>query len=76
MQTALEKAGYTHATPIQAGLIPRALTGVDVLGQARTGTGKTASYVIPILESLDPHHAHAHPQALVLVPTGTEAARG
>jgi len=69
MVAALDAAGYEEPTPIQAGLIPRALAGVDVLGQARTGTGKTASYVIPILESLDPHHAHAHPQALVLVPT-------
>jgi ATP-dependent RNA helicase DeaD len=66
---ALAAAGYEEPSPIQAGLIPRALTGVDVLGQARTGTGKTASFVLPILEKLDPHHAHAHPQALVLVPT-------
>ncbi len=44
MQAALAKAGYTHATPIQAGLIPQAITGGDVLGQARTGTGKTAAF--------------------------------
>jgi ATP-dependent RNA helicase DeaD len=66
---ALAAAGYEEPSPIQAGLIPRAMAGVDVLGQARTGTGKTASFVIPILEQLGPHHAHAHPQALVLVPT-------
>lgn len=66
---ALAAAGYEEPTPIQAGLIPRAMAGVDVLGQARTGTGKTAAFVIPILEKLGQHHAHAAPQALVLVPT-------
>ena len=66
---ALDKAGYLEPTPIQAGLIPRALAGVDVLGQARTGTGKTAAFVIPILERLQvPKKGHG-PQALVLVPT-------
>lgn len=68
MHAALQQAGYLQPTPIQAGLIPRALAGVDVLGQARTGTGKTAAFVIPILERIDPHR-HAAPQALVLVPT-------
>ncbi len=66
---ALEKAGYTEPTPVQAGLIPRALQGVDVMGQARTGTGKTAAFVIPILERIQPRKKHAAPQALVLVPT-------
>ena len=51
---ALEKAGYLEPTPIQAGLIPRALPGVDLMGQARTGTGKTAAFAIPILERLKP----------------------
>ena len=45
MLAALDKADYLEPTPIQAGLIPRALEGVDVLGQARTGTGKTAAFV-------------------------------
>ena len=49
---AVDRAGYTMPTPVQAGLIPRALAGVDVLGQARTGTGKTASFVLPILEQM------------------------
>jgi ATP-dependent RNA helicase DeaD len=66
---ALGKAGYLEPTPIQAGLIPRALAGVDVLGQARTGTGKTAAFVIPILEKLEPQKKGAGPQALILVPT-------
>ena len=66
---ALAKAGYLEPTPIQAGLIPRALAGVDVLGQARTGTGKTAAFVIPILERIHPCKKGQGPQALVLVPT-------
>lgn len=65
----LTKAGYLQPTPIQAGLIPRALTGVDVIGQAQTGTGKTASFVIPILERIEMRRGPANPQALVLVPT-------
>ena len=67
---AVRKAGYTQPTPVQAGLIPRAITGVDVLGQARTGTGKTASFVLPILERMATKPAGpAGVRALVLVPT-------
>ena len=69
MLAALEKAEYLEPTPIQAGLIPRALAGVDVLGQARTGTGKTAAFAIPILERIKGHRKAASSQALVLVPT-------
>ncbi len=69
MLAALEKAGYQDPTPIQAGLIPRALAEVDVLGQARTGTGKTAAFVIPIIERLLVAKKGHGPQALVLVPT-------
>lgn len=66
---AVERAGYTTPTPVQAGLIPRALTGMDLLGQARTGTGKTASFVLPILERILKSERHGGPRALVLVPT-------
>ncbi len=45
MLQALEAAGYIEPTPVQAGLIPRALAGVDVMGQARTGTGEVPAYV-------------------------------
>jgi ATP-dependent RNA helicase DeaD len=69
MLAALDKAEYQHPTPIQAGLIPRALAGIDVLGQARTGTGKTAAFVIPILERVESHKKGTGPQAIVLVPT-------
>ena len=66
---ALREATYEYPTEIQAGLIPLALKGVDVVGQARTGTGKTASFVIPILEQLAPRKEIAGPQALIMVPT-------
>jgi len=66
---AVERAGYSTPTPVQAGLIPRALAGVDVLGQARTGTGKTASFVLPILERVSRPGRGGGPRAMVLVPT-------
>jgi ATP-dependent RNA helicase DeaD len=69
MLAALGRAAYAEPTPVQAGIIPRALAGVDVLGQARTGTGKTAAFAIPILERLKHSRKGAPPQALVLVPT-------
>jgi ATP-dependent RNA helicase DeaD len=69
MLAALESVAYELPTPVQAGIIPRALAGIDVLGQARTGTGKTAAFAIPILEKLDqPARSHP-PRALILVPT-------
>ena len=67
--SALERAGYLEPTPVQAGVIPRALAGADVMGQAQTGTGKTAAFVIPILERLEPAHSKAGPRAMALVPT-------
>ncbi len=69
MLDSLDKAGYIEPTEIQSGLIPMALEGIDLMGQARTGTGKTAAFGIPILERLGPHKRGAPPQALVLVPT-------
>ncbi|MBC7853029.1 MAG: DEAD/DEAH box helicase, partial [Pirellulaceae bacterium] len=69
MLASLEKAGYEYPTAIQEGLIPRALAGVDVVGQARTGTGKTASFVIPILEKLQLGKDIHSPQAIIMVPT-------
>ncbi len=69
MLRALHRAGYETPSEIQAKLIPLALEGGDVIGQARTGTGKTASFAIPILEQLDPLRECRNPQALILVPT-------
>ena len=66
---ALDRADYEYPSPIQAGLIPAALQGSDVIGQARTGTGKTASFAIPILEQLKPRKEVRGIQALILVPT-------
>jgi ATP-dependent RNA helicase DeaD len=60
-------AGYTKPTPIQAQFIPLAMTGRDVMGQAKTGTGKTASFLLPIFERIKPGEAHT--QALILAPT-------
>ena len=76
---ALDKAGYLEPTPIQAGLIPRALAGVDVLGQARTGTGKTAAFVIPILEKMQAAQEGARapgPDAGAHARVGRAGARG
>jgi superfamily II DNA/RNA helicase len=68
---ALEAAGITTAFPIQALALPIALDGHDLIGQARTGTGKTLAFGIPILQRLDetPAGGHSAPRALVVVPT-------
>ena len=64
----LARAGLSSPTPIQAQAIPPALAGRDVIGCAQTGTGKTAAFVIPILERLA-QLPKAEPQALILAPT-------
>ena len=64
---ALSDVGYESPSPIQAATIPHLLCGRDVLGQAQTGTGKTAAFALPILTKID--IASAGPSALVLVPT-------
>ena len=69
MLSALRRAGYESPTSIQAQVIPPALENLDIVGQARTGTGKTAAFGIPILEMLDPLSETRNPQALILVPT-------
>ena len=69
MTKALERAVYELPSPVQAGVIPPALDGLDVMGQAQTGTGKTAAFAIPILEQLAPREEISSVQALVLVPT-------
>ena len=68
--SALKGLGYEEPTPIQEKTIPALLDGRDVLGQAATGTGKTAAFALPILERLEPGASKAfEAQALVLVPT-------
>lgn len=69
MMRALARAGFENPSPIQSSLIPLALEGEDVIGQARTGTGKTAAFSIPILEQLDPLEDCRDPQAIIVVPT-------
>jgi superfamily II DNA/RNA helicase len=63
----LAKVGIEHPFPIQTLCLPLALTGVDLIGQARTGTGKTLAFGIPIAQTIDT--AAKHVQALVVVPT-------
>ena len=63
----LKKIGYEKPSPIQAAFIPVALTGRDVIGQARTGTGKTAAFMLPSLEAIDTDRRRV--QMLVLAPT-------
>lgn len=63
----LKRAGFVEPSPIQSAFIPVAISGRDCIGQARTGTGKTAAFVLPILELIDLDDPRT--QALVLTPT-------
>jgi len=73
---AIEDAGYETPTPIQAGAIPAAIEGKDVLGIAQTGTGKTASFTLPMIHMLARGRARARmPRSLVLCPTRELAAQ-
>jgi ATP-dependent RNA helicase DeaD len=67
IQLALDELGYTEPTPIQERAIPELLGGHDVIGQAQTGTGKTAAFGLPLLQYLDPGSEET--QAIVLTPT-------
>ncbi|HEY3920123.1 MAG TPA: DEAD/DEAH box helicase [Stellaceae bacterium] len=73
---AVEDAGYTAPTPIQAQAIPYVLMGRDVLGCAQTGTGKTASFTLPMIDILTAGRARARmPRSLILEPTRELAAQ-
>lgn len=63
----ISELGYEHASPIQEQAIPAIMRGRDVLGQAQTGTGKTAAFALPVLAQIDPKNANT--QVLVLAPT-------
>jgi ATP-dependent RNA helicase DeaD len=67
IQQALDELGYTEPSPIQEKAIPELLSGHDVIGQAQTGTGKTAAFGLPLLQYIDP--ADDEVQAVVLTPT-------
>ena len=73
---AVEDAGYTDPTPIQEQAIPHVVAGKDVLGIAQTGTGKTASFVLPMITKLERGRARARmPRTLILEPTRELAAQ-
>ncbi|MEM1382008.1 MAG: DEAD/DEAH box helicase [Pseudomonadota bacterium] len=73
---AIDEAGYSAPTPIQAEAIPHALDGRDVLGIAQTGTGKTASFTLPMITMLGKGRARARmPRSLILCPTRELAAQ-
>jgi ATP-dependent RNA helicase DeaD len=65
--SALEAMGFHTPSPIQKAAIPELMLGRDLVGQARTGTGKTAAFGLPLIQCLDP--SERRPQALVLTPT-------
>ncbi|MGL6075779.1 MAG: DEAD/DEAH box helicase [Fimbriiglobus sp.] len=68
LMDSIQHAGYEFATPVQASVIPRAMIGKDVIGQAQTGTGKTAAFLIPFLNRWRPH-ATKGPIGIVMCPT-------
>lgn len=67
IRRAIEEMGFEEATSIQAQAIPQIMSGQDLIGQARTGTGKTCAFGIPVLERIEPHTETI--QALILSPT-------
>ncbi|MDO4426535.1 MAG: DEAD/DEAH box helicase [Moraxella sp.] len=76
VQSALMKLGFEHLTPIQSQILPYTLAGHDAIGQAQTGTGKTATFLLTIIEALlkrpfakDEVHYLGEPRALILAPT-------
>ena len=74
LTAAVAEKGYTEPTPIQLAAIPAVLSGRDVLAGAQTGTGKTAGFVLPILQRLGAHEPSG-PRALILTPTRELAAQ-
>ena len=69
LMQAVDELGYESPTPIQARAIPALMSGRDVLGQAQTGTGKTAAFALPMLHGLETEEGHGRVQGLVVAPT-------
>lgn len=71
LRQGIAEAGFTECTPIQEGTLPISLSGTDVAGQAQTGTGKTAAFLVTLFTRLlaAPERKGAHPRALILAPT-------
>lgn len=67
LQRVISEMGYSEMTPIQSASIPLLLEGKDLIGQSQTGSGKTAAFIIPILQKIDV--SDARPQAMILCPT-------
>ena len=65
--TSVQRMGFEEATPIQEGTIRFAMEGRDIIGQAQTGTGKTAAFGIPMIEKIDTKNPNI--QALIIAPT-------
>jgi ATP-dependent RNA helicase RhlE len=72
---AVHEAGYTTPTPIQAAAIPHVLGGHDLIGIAQTGTGKTAAFVLPLLEQISQLQPSRNPRVLIVAPTRELAAQ-
>ncbi|MEC7987777.1 MAG: DEAD/DEAH box helicase, partial [Myxococcota bacterium] len=76
LRSRINELGYTKATPIQEKAIPLILEGKDVLGGAQTGTGKTAAFVLPLLDKLSRNRSFfLDPRALIMAPTRELAAQ-
>ena len=69
LQSNLQAMGFVQPTPIQTGTIPKALAGHDILGSAETGTGKTAAFLLPLLQKLIAMPRIRQPRVLILEPT-------
>ena len=69
LMVGIKKAGYETATPIQEAAIPAAVRGRDIIGTAQTGTGKTAAFVLPILNKLLSSGQRGLTRALIVTPT-------
>src|SRR3954470_11603113 len=69
LAAAVAALGYEEPTPVQREAIPLLLKGRDLLGQAGTGTGKTAAFALPMLQRIAERHEGRRPAGLVLVPT-------
>ena len=67
IEAAVTKLGFEQPTPVQAATIPTVIEGRDIIGQARTGSGKTAAFGLPMLERLK--EGGTHPRGLILAPT-------
>ena len=69
LQEGIEATNYENATPVQEQVIPPILAGRDVIASAQTGTGKTAAFLLPVMNQLLKNHVDGQTGALIVVPT-------